>query len=263
MLASFHLYEPGGWDPWAALVRGARQRGLRVTGYTSPNYQGAALPNPHSPLGEQLPFLFLSEFANEHPGFWVRDRTGQDSLAREGFVLLDLGFGSVRDHLARELCTIAQNTELGSLELEWLCGSGDAYLYSRKASMELKDGIAAFLRQVRQELGASRRLSVALDDNLERARDWGYDWPAWAAAGLVDRVVLRHQGHDLARMETRVRRARALLSPQVELVSQLDCWRADGLRDGTLRLPPMFRTGQAVAMNPITSSGSPSSLVFE
>jgi hypothetical protein len=31
-----------------------------------------------------------------------------------------------------------------------------------------------------------------------------------------------------------VRLARGLLGAQVELVSQLDCWRADGLRDGPL-----------------------------
>ena len=117
LLATFHLYEPGGWDLWAALVRGARERGMRVTGYTSPNYQGATLLNPHSPLGEQLPFLFLSEFANEHPEFWVQDRTGQDSLGREGYVLLNLALDAVQEHLARALCTIALNADLGSLEL--------------------------------------------------------------------------------------------------------------------------------------------------
>ncbi|MGD9317935.1 MAG: hypothetical protein PVG56_13945, partial [Anaerolineae bacterium] len=57
-------------------------------------------------------------------------------------------------------------------------------------------------------------------------------WPKWVAGGLVDRVVLRHHGRDLARMAGRVRRARALLGPEVELVSQLDCWREGGLRDG-------------------------------
>jgi hypothetical protein len=35
-------------------------------------------------------------------------------------------------------------------------------------------------------------------------------------------------------MEDRVRWARALLGSRVELVSQIDCWRADGLREGSL-----------------------------
>jgi hypothetical protein len=234
LLATFHLYEPGGWDPWAALVRGARERGLRVIGYTSPDYQGATLPNPHSPLGEQLPFLFLSEFANEHPVFWARDRTGQDSLARGGFVLLDLRHSRARDHLARELSAIVQQTDLDTLELEWLCGTGDAYPYDCEASTGLKEGIVAFLSQVRQELGPDRRLSVAVEDSLERAGTWGYAWPSWAASGLVNRVVLRHRGQDLAQMANRVRRARAALGQRVELVSQLDCWRENGLRDGAL-----------------------------
>ncbi len=194
LLASFHLYEPGGWDPWAELVHGAYARDMRVTGYTSPNYQGATLPNPHSPLGEQLPFLFLSEFANEHPEAWARDQTGQDSLARGGFVLLDLTYDAVRDYLARELSTVAHETELCSLELEWLCGTGEASPYDHQASMELEAGITASINQVRQALGPGKPLSVAVDDSPERARAWGYDWPAWATSGLVERVVLRHRG---------------------------------------------------------------------
>ena len=71
-----------------------------------------------------------------------------------------------------------------------------------------------------------------MDDDLERARKWFYDWPTWTASDLVDRVVMRHRGRNLAWMASRVRQARARLGSEVELVSQLDCWREDSLRDG-------------------------------
>ncbi|MGD9048011.1 MAG: hypothetical protein PVF77_08170, partial [Anaerolineae bacterium] len=135
-LATFDLYRPGDWDPWRLLVQGARLRNLRLTGYTSANYQGAVQLNPHSPLGERLPFLFLSEFANRNPSCWVQDKAGRDSLAREGYVVLSLTFGAVREHLAQELGGIAQEKGLNALELEWLCGAEETSPYDHDAPME-------------------------------------------------------------------------------------------------------------------------------
>jgi hypothetical protein len=98
--------------------------------------------------------------------------------------------------------------------------------------MEAKAAVAAFLDQVRRALGPGQRFSVAVDDDLERTRNWYYDCPTWAADSLVDRVVLRHRRRDPAQMAGRIRRARALLGPEVGLVSQLNCWRQGGLSDG-------------------------------
>jgi hypothetical protein len=160
---------------------------------------------------------------------------------------LDLAFDHVRDHLARELGTIVQETGISSLELEWLCGAGEAYPYDRRTQKELETGIATFLNQVCQALGPGQSLTVAVDDNPARARTWGYDWPAWATSGLVKRIVLRHRGQNVAQTANRVRRARALLGPGVELVSQLDCWRSDGLRDGPILAQAMDAVREAGA----------------
>jgi hypothetical protein len=126
---------------------------------------------------------------------------------------------------------IALEKGLDALELEWLCGTEETSPYDHGTPVQATGAVVAFLGQIRRALGPGQRLSVAVDDDLERARNWFYDWPTWAAGGLVDRVVLRHRGRDLAQMAGRVRRARALLGPEVELVSQLDCWREGGLRD--------------------------------
>ena len=58
LLATFHLYKAGDPDPWIALVHGASARGLWVTGYTSPNYQGATLPTPTRRWASGCPFSF-------------------------------------------------------------------------------------------------------------------------------------------------------------------------------------------------------------
>jgi hypothetical protein len=70
-----------------------------------------------------------------------------------------------------------------------------------------------------------------VDDDLDRVRAWGYDVGQWSALGPLDRVVLRHRGSDVAQICRRLASARAELGPEIELLSQLDCWSPAGFRD--------------------------------
>lgn len=232
-LATFELYPESENDPFTDLVDGAHAREMRVLGYTSPDFQGALQPNPHSPLGERLPQLFLAEFANEHPEFWARDVEGRDALARNGYVRLSLRFPAVRRRLTATLTHLVEEKELDGLEMEWLCGAEDQTPYGHTAGGEYTEDVTRFVRRVGQALPAPARLSTAVEDDPRRALAWSYDWAAWASQGLVDTLVLRHRGHDAGAIAARVREARALVGPDVHLVSQLDCWRETGFRDDT------------------------------
>lgn len=232
-LATFQLYPESEGDPFTDLVAGAHARDIKVLGYTSPDFQGALQPNSHSPLGERLPQLFLAEFANQHPEFWARDAEGQDSLAREGYIRLSLRFPAVRRHLATALTRLVEGKGLDGLELEWLCGPEDQTPYGHTAEGGYTQDATHFVRRVGQALPAPARLSTAVEDDPRRALAWSYDWAAWAAQDLVDTLVLRHHGHDAEAIAARVREARALVGADVYLVSQLDCWRETGFREGT------------------------------
>lgn len=228
-LVTFELYARApGWDPFAALVEGAHARGIQVWGYSSANYQGAQQPNPHSPQGERLPLLFLSEFSNWHPEYWARDAQGRDSLEREGYVVLSLAFDPVREHLSDTLAALAEEVSLEGLELEWLCGREAATPYGLEGAA---GSVSRFVRQVRQKLAPGLGLSAAVVDDSARALAWGYDWPVWVDQRSVQTIVLRHSGGP-AQISTRVQEARARCGEAVHLVSQLNCWHEVGLRDG-------------------------------
>lgn len=229
-LASFRLYPLSEWDPFRELVEGARARGIGVVGYTSPEYQGALQPNPHSPLEEKLPQLFLSDFANQHPEWWTRDPDGRDALSRDGYVVLSLHFAEVRRHLVGTLSRLAQEYGLDGLELEWLCGSSATRPYGAEADAPYATSVTRFVRQTREALAAETALSTAVLDDLEVGRAWSYDWDRWAGENLIDSLVLRHRARDPGDIASRVRAGRDRVGPQVQLVSQLDCWRETGFR---------------------------------
>jgi hypothetical protein len=229
-LATFELYPAPETDPFAELIAGAHARDMRVLGYTSPDFQGALQPNPHSPLGERLPQLFLADFANDHPEFWARDAEGRDALARDGSIRLSLRHPAVRRHLAATLTQLVEQKGLDGLELEWLCGPEVRNPYGQAAEGGYTSHVTRFVHQMGQALPAPVHLSTAVEDDSRRALAWSHDWAAWAADGLVDTLVLRHRGHDAGGIADRVRAARALVGPDVHLVSQLDCWRETGFR---------------------------------
>ncbi len=230
-LASFHLYPLSGWDPFRELVEGAHARGISVVGYTSPDYQGALQPNPHSPLQEKLPQLFLSDFANQHPGWWTRDPQGRDALSRDGYVVLSLHFPEVRRHLVDTLSRLTQEQGLDGLELEWLCGSGPARPHGAEADAPYATSVTHFVRQTREALSAETGLSTAVTDDPEAGRAWSYEWDRWAGENLIDSLVLRHRARDPGEIASRVRAARERVGPQVQLISQLNCWWETGFRD--------------------------------
>jgi hypothetical protein len=138
----------------------------------------------------------------------------------------------VRQHLAEQLSRVLADHGVNSLELEWLCGAEPASPYAEDGPDLAVAGTTALLRQVRDSLNPGQQLSVAVEDDLKRERSWFYDLEHWTASGLVDRVVLRHRGRDVAQMRERVRAARTSLGSEVRLVSQLDCWRSSGLGTG-------------------------------
>ena len=232
-LTAFHFYPPSEWDPFKALVEGAHARQISVLGYTSPDFHGSLQPNPHSPLGEKLPQLFLSRFANRHPDFWVRDAEGRDALETDGHVRLSIRFPEVRDHLTRSLARLGEDKMLDGLELEWLCGTTDHRPSEPEAEESYRDAVTDFVRRMQRLLAAEVSLSVAVPDDIGKALRWSYDWGVWGSEGLVDSLVLRHRGQDIGCIAGRVRAARELVGSEVHLVSQLDCWRKNGLRDSS------------------------------
>lgn len=251
--ADFNYYASLGWDPCAALVDGAHRRGILVWAYTAPDYQGALLPNWHSPLGERLPFLFLSQFAANHPEFWERDAEGRTSLARDGYVILDMSHALVRDYLASEFATIVAAAQLDGFELEWLAGAAPGSPYghdpiARAVFQEVAgrpptgdadpqwqryraDHITDFVRALARRLPVGAELSAAVNADTQQSLAWGYDWPAWSQLGIT--IVLRHPDGDPVSIAAAVNAARMRLqgSPADRLISQLNCWRAEGPRN--------------------------------
>lgn len=227
-LASFDLL--GGLDPFEPIIAGAKSRGMRAVGYTSPNYQGGLQPNPHSAVGEKLPILYLSDLAHQHPAAWAVDRDGKGCLERDGFVLLKLDSSAARDHLGPDLAGLALNKGMDALELEWLCGAGPAspYLPSGAAGRE---AVTGFVRRLRSELAPGIALSVSVPADLDRALAWHYEWPTWAAEGLVASVILRELGPSTGQLAEQVGSARRLCAPSATLVAQLDPWRYQELRN--------------------------------
>jgi hypothetical protein len=232
-LAAFELHgERQRWDPFEHLVTGAHELGIEIWGYTSPAYQGALQPNPHSPVGERLPFLFLAPFANEHPEYWARDRQGLDGLMRQGYVILSLAFPEVRNDLVEQLTCLVLEAGLDGLELEWLTGPESTSPYGfEEPSTDGSACVTGFVDQMRRALGRRAKLSCAVPADLDRARGWMIDWPDWGQRGLVDQLVLRLRGRDPKGLEARIRAARRACGDSVWLIAQLDCWHADGWRD--------------------------------
>lgn len=239
--SSFELY-PGqeadretGWDPFSELVEKAHARDIKIWGYTSPQYQGSLQANPHSPIGEKLPYLFLSEFANQHPEYWLDTADGTDSLERDGYVILDLAHAPVRQHLCNTFSRLAREKGLDGLELEWIAGSEPVSPYLVKSGQEhdrqAVDPVKQFIKQLRLELGGTVSLSAAVLDDPDKARVWGYDWPAWSQERLVDALVLRYSGRDTAALANNIRRARELGGENTKLISQLNVWSKTGFQD--------------------------------
>jgi hypothetical protein len=205
---------------------------MAVWGYTSTNYQGALQPNPHSSVGERLPFLFLAPYANDYPEFWARDSAGCDGLTRQGYVILSLAFAEVRSHLVEELVQLVTDVGLDGLELEWLTGPEPESPYGYEApASDGVDSVTRFVDEMRHRLGNRAKLSAAVPADSDLARSWMIDWPAWGRRGLVDQLILRLRGVDLKELDRQIRAGRELVGRSAWLVAQLDCWRPDGWRN--------------------------------
>ena len=247
-LTLFSLYDRQAWDPIRCLVHEARERGLEAWGYTSPNYLGSLQANPHSPLGEKLPFLYVEPFANQHPEFWARDEQGQDSLERQGYVILSMAFAEVRKHLVGQLGQLAVETGMDGFELEWLVGSQTPTPFGFEApSADIRTCTNEFVRQMQQALDGRARLSAAVAADLEHARRWAIDWAEWGQHRSVDQLVLRLRGRDLDAMTTQIKAARQACGGSTWLIAQLDCWHSDGWdeNDALLRAAEAARTAGA------------------
>jgi hypothetical protein len=248
-LAVFELYrERQGWDPFEHLVTGAHERKIEVWGYTSPDYQGALQPNPHSAVAERLPFLFLAPFADEHHEYWARDQQGLDSLTRQGHVILSLYFPDVRRHLTAQLTRLVTQARLDGLELEWLVGSEAESPYGFEARpIERIEPMTEFVGQFRRALDGRAMVSSAVPADPDHARGWMIDWPEWGRRGLVDQLVLRLRGSDLSLLHAQIGAARRACDHETWLIAQLDCWHADGWHDasGLVRAAEVARAAGA------------------
>jgi hypothetical protein len=246
VLAPLRFYAEIGWDPIAFLVDEARRRGLQVIPYTAPDIDGSCFPNWHSPVGEKLPILTLTAFANEHPEMWARTAEGEDSLAVSGYVRMSFGFDEARAYRAGQLAAAVRRYAGAGIELEFLAGRGSASpfgfetpvvrsfeeTYGRPPASAADEEwlrhctgfTTRFLRELRQALPAGAILSAAVAGEPAAAYRWGHDWPAWAREGLVDVITLRLMTGDLEAIAGQVRAARQALGDVVPLVAQLCCW---------------------------------------
>jgi hypothetical protein len=252
--SSFELYpsrqENDEWDPFTELVKNAHERDIEVWGYTSPIYQGSLQANPHSPTGERLPYLFLSEFADRHPDYWARTSDGIDSLEREGYVILDLSHLEVRQHLSGVFSRLVKEKGLDGLELEWIIGKESSSPYIESASKSTdqttwSDPVELFIKQLGQELPTTASLSIAVNDDPVQSGNWGYEWPFWCHENLVDTVVLRHTTTDLTNLANKIRQAKVLCGNNTSLISQLNCWNKTGFRDAYSLIQAAWAARQA------------------
>lgn len=246
VLAPLRFYADLGWDPLALFMDEAGRRGLQVIPYTAPDIDGSCFPNWHSPVGEKLPILTVTAFANEHPEMWARTAVGEDSLAATGYVRVSFGFDAARAYRAGQLAALVRRCGCAGIELEFLSGrepaspfgfeppilQSFAEAYGRApAGAEDEEWqrhrasfTTHFIRELRQALPAGISLSAAVSDEPAAAYRWGCDWPAWAREGLVDYVTLRLMTNDLKAIAGQVRAARQALGDGVSLVAQLCCW---------------------------------------
>lgn len=246
VLAPLCFYADLGWDPLAFFVDEARRRGLHAIPYTAPDVDGSCFPNWHSPVGEKLPILTLTAFANEHPEMWARTAEGEDSLAAAGCVRMSFGFDAARAYRAGQLSAIVRRLGCAGIELEFLSGRETASpfgfeppivhsfeeAYGRPPAGEADEAwlrhragfTTRFLRELRQALPAGTFLSAAVSGEPAAAYRWAHDWPAWAQEGLVDAITLRLMTGDIEAIAGQVRAAREALGDKVLLVAQLCCW---------------------------------------
>ncbi len=246
VLAPLHFYADLGWDPLAFFTDEARRRGLQVIPYTAPDIDGSCFPNWHSPVGEKLPILTVTAFANEHPEMWARTAVGEDSLAAAGCVRMSFGFAEARAYRAGQLAALVRRCGCAGIELEFLCGREAASPFGFEApivrSFEEAYGrtpagaedeewlrhrasfTTRFIRELRQALPAGTILSAAVSGEPDTASRWGYDWPAWAREGLMDAVTLRLMTNDIESIAGQVRAARQAIGDAALLVAQLCCW---------------------------------------
>lgn len=240
------FYAELGWDPMDFFIEEARRRGLHVIPYTAPEIEGACFPNWHSPVGEKLPILTLTAFANEHTEMWARTAAGEDSLATSSYVHISFGFEEARKHHAGRLCAVVRRYGCEGIELEFLRGRDEISPFGFEApivqSFEETFGrppageddeawlshragfTTQFIRELRQELPVGVSLSTAVSGEPVSAYRWMHDWPAWAREDLIDAITLRLMTDDLGTITGHVRAARQALPDTVPLIAQLCCW---------------------------------------
>jgi uncharacterized lipoprotein YddW (UPF0748 family) len=246
VLAPLDFYATYGWNPLAFITAEAHARGLMVHPYTAPGYQGTRQPNWHSPIGESLPLLTITRFANDHPGMWSRTQTGEDSLAVSSYAVVSFAFAEARKYERETLCNLVTRYGLDGLELEFLRGSDQTSPYGYEVpavrSFQERTGrqpggdsdeqwlrhrartVDQFVAELREVLTSDAVLSVAVTGEPSTAYRWMQDWPTWGRDGLVDAITLRHTTDNPAEIASQVRAARVAVGSEVKLVSQLICW---------------------------------------
>lgn len=246
VLSPLRFYADLGWDPLAFFMDEARRRRLQVIPYTAPDIDGSCFPNWHSPVGEKLPILTVTAFANEHPEMWARTASGEDSLTAAGCVRMSFGFAEARAYRAGQLAAVVRRCGCAGIELEFLSGRETVSpfgfetpivqsfkeAYGRmpagtqdEAWLRHRAGFTTrFIRELCQALPAGTSLSAAVSIGPAAAYRWAYDWPAWAREGLIDAVTLRVMTGDIESIAGQVRAARQALGDAALLVAQLCCW---------------------------------------
>jgi len=252
ILAPLDFYATHAWDPFASIAAQAHARGLIVRPYTVPGYQGARQPNQHSPIGETVPLLTITRFANDNPGVWSRTQTGDDSLAVSDYAVVSFAFAATRRYEQETLCRLVSRYGLDGLELEFLRGDDRAspYGYEPPAidTFQQQTGrepagndddqwlrhraryVDLFVAELRSALIRDVTLSVAVTGKPSTAYCWMQDWPTWAGERSVDAITLRHMTDSPAEIASQVKAARIAAGSRVKLVSQLSCWGRDRLR---------------------------------
>lgn len=249
-------YARQGWNPIGFLVETAHAHGMEVHPYVALHYQGAQLPNYHSYVNERFPYMTISQFANRHPEFWRKTRSGSTSLDVFGYVILSPAFEEVRRYEIQQMVDLLRETGADGIQLEYLWGPVDeagasilGYEDPAVARFRHQHGEDPFqvpndhpawlqvradyetqlLRELRAALASLGRPVKLTATVISQSDPAGYlrvlhDWPAWVREGLLDGLFLWHRHRDMGRIRTETAYARAIVPEHVELVAQLAAW---------------------------------------
>lgn len=206
-----------GFDPLAAAIEAAQERGLRLHAWVNVLTIARGFEDPATTTH---PF-------HVHPTWRLYDQAGRGEPVSAGYRLVNPALDAVHDHIVAVVHDLDERYELDGVHLDWLwfpwpdrggrLFPGDAAtleMFARATGFEdagtprrlaayaawLRDRVTRLARRIRAEaVGPGTTLSVLSGPNPGVARERALqDAAAWLEGGVVDRVYARVAGAESA-----------------------------------------------------------------